>query len=110
MLSVVSMVLVQNRNRRRGLRRTLQIAEMMETGDAKVLMQLDVSKDKLVKLNESVRMMKTLNLYTGMTAAEVKRDLAEKEAILRWLVRKNIDDVHKIGLIVAKYYSGKLRI
>ncbi len=110
MLSAVSMILVQNRNRRTGFRRTLQLAEITGEGDEKVLMQLDVQKDSLMKLREAKRLIDTLHLYTGMTPLEIKKDLEQKEAILRWFVKKKIDDVHKIGLIVAKYYSGKLKM
>ncbi len=110
MLGAVSMILVQNRNRRTGLRRTLQIAEVTNDGSANVLMQLNVQKDQLLKIKEPKRLYETLNLYTGMTAAEIKKDLTEKQNILRYMVQKNINDVHEIGLLMAKYYSGKLRI
>jgi flagellar protein FlaI len=110
MLGVVSMILVQNRNRRTGKRRTLQVAELTPEGDPYVIMQLDVLKDKLFKLREAKRIMNTLSLYTGMSPAEVKNDLDEKIKILKWMVRRNIIDVHEIGKIMAKYYVGELKI
>jgi len=109
-LSSLAMILVQSRNRRTGKRRTLQIAELDKNGDAKVLMQLDVVQDKLLKVAEAKRTLDTLYLYTGLTPAEIKKDLAEKASILKWLISENITDVHQIGLLMAKYYSGKLRM
>ena len=109
MLGIVSMIVVQNRNRRTGFRRTLQVAEVTHEGDPRVLMQLDVPKDKLVKVREAKRIFETLNLYTGMTPAEVKKDLDEKIDILKWMTRRNIVDVHKIGKIMSKYYTGELK-
>ncbi len=106
----LSMILVQSRNRRTGKRRTLQLAEIQKDGNASVLMQLDIIKDALLTTSESKRTMETLNLYTGLTPAEVKKDLLSKTAILRWLVAENITDVHQIGIIMSKYYSGKLRL
>tara|TARA_Y100000310_G_scaffold338133_2_gene426954 strand:- start:4849 stop:6297 length:1449 start_codon:yes stop_codon:yes gene_type:complete len=109
-LSSLSLVLVQSRNRRTGTRRTLQIAELDKTGTVKILLQLDVVKDKLFKANEAKRTLETLHLYTGMTSSEMKQDLDKKTSILKWLVSENINDVHKIGLIMSKYYAGKLQV
>lgn len=109
-LSALSMILAQNRNRRTGMRRTLQIAEMKENGDAEVLMQLDIQKDALVKLREPKRLYEILNLYTGLSPADIEKDLAEKAKILKWFVKQNITDVHQIGLIMAKYYRGSFKL
>ncbi len=109
-LGSLSMILAQSRNRRTGRRRTLQLAEIQKDGEASVIMQLDVLKDALLKVSEAKRTMETLNLYTGLTPVEIKQDLAGKISVLKWLVAENITDVHQIGLIMSKYYSGKLRI
>jgi archaeal flagellar protein FlaI len=109
-LSSLSLILVQSRNRRTGKRRTLQVAEMDKNGDSKVLIQLDVVKDELLKVAEAKRILETLYLYTGMTPAEMKKDLQEKASVLKWLVSENITNVHQIGIIMSKYYSGKLRV
>ncbi|MBI2574516.1 hypothetical protein HYV82_01385 [Candidatus Woesearchaeota archaeon] len=104
------MMLVQNRNRRTGLRRTLQIAEVTEGGDASVLMQFDIQHDSLAKVNEPRRIYETLGLYTGMSASDIARDLDEKVRILKWFVKNNISDVHQIGVFVAKNYAGKFKV
>jgi len=109
-LSSLALILVQSRNRSTGRRRTLQLAEVTNTGDTRVLMQFDAVKDKLTKVAEAKRTLEILSLYTGMTAAEMKTDLDEKVAVLKWLVTENITDVHEIGLIMSKYYAGKLRV
>lgn len=109
-LSALSLLLVQNRNRRTGKRRTLQMAEIMETGDPSVFMQMDVHSDTLKKTGEMTRTMGTLNLYTGLTNEEVRKDLAEKTEILRWIVKNNINDVHEIGVVMAKYYVGGINL
>jgi hypothetical protein len=48
-------------------------------------------------------------LYTGLNEEDIASDLQEKTDILRWLVAKKIDDVHQIGLLMARFYSGKLK-
>ncbi|MBI3033708.1 CpaF family protein [Candidatus Woesearchaeota archaeon] len=109
-LGSLSLLMVQNRNRRTGFRRTLQLAEILESGDEHVLMQLDIPKDTLSKVSESKAIYQLLNLYTGMTNAEISRDLEQKIKILKWFVKQDITDVHQIGLVIARYYSGKFKL
>lgn len=109
-LGSLSLILVQSRNRRTGRRRTLQFAEMEKNGDARVFMQLDVLKDQLLQTSEAQRTMETLNLYTGLSTQEIMADLREKISILKWMTAEKITDVHQIGIIMSKYYLGKLRM
>ncbi len=109
-LGALSLLLVQNRNRRTGKRRTLQIAELTETGDPNVLMQLDVQSDTLKKVGDMKRTRETLHLYTGLTNEEIDKDLAGKTEILKWIVKNNINNVHDIGIIMAKYYVGEVDV
>jgi len=106
-LSALSLIAVQHINRRTGKRRTLQIAEILPSGDARVLVQLNAQKDSLEKINEPVEVMETLNLYTGLSKEEVQQDIKEKIEILNWMTKKNINDINKIGLIISKYYLDK---
>ena len=106
----LSMVLIQNRNRRTGKCRTLQLAEIDKEGNPRILVQLDASSDKLKKVAEVSSIMESLNLYTGMTFAELQKDLKEKTRILKWLQSEGIDDVQRIGLVMSNYYAGKLRV
>ena len=109
MVSALSMVLVQNRNRRTGKRRTLQIAELKPNGEPTVILQLNVIKDKLEELNEPNIIYKTLSLYTGMSKEQIQEDLKHKQAILNWMVNNNIENIDQIGKIMASYYMGRLK-
>ena len=108
MISSLSMVIVQNRNRRTGKRRTMQIAEIMPNGDPNVLLQLNARDDVLERLNESHTLIKRLELYTGMSKEEIEKDIQEKMRILNWLMKKGPQNVHDIGQVMARYYMGKL--
>lgn len=110
MLSALGLILVQNRNRRTGKRRTLQIAEIMSTGDVNIIMQLNPKKDVLEEINKPEKTIQTLELYTGMNAEEIEFDLKQKIHILKWMLKKKIEDVDEIGAIMAKYYLGKLKL
>ncbi len=107
MLQAISMIIVQYRNRRTGLRRTFQISEMTPDGTARVLMQLDISRDKIDKLVDSINLFSTISLLTGMTDKEIYQDLKEKEKILNWLVAKDINTVDSVGRVMAEYYTKK---
>lgn len=110
MLASLSLVLVQNRNRRTGKRRTLQIAELTPSGDPRILMQFNAQKDSLEKINESESVINTISLYTGMSREQIVDDLKQKQAILSWMLRKNIFDINQIGAVMAKYYTGRLKL
>ena len=110
MIASISLIVVQNRNRRTGRRRTFQIAEIMPDGQVNLLSQLDVQNDKLRKVSESETFIGRLQLYTGLTKSQLTSDLKQKSNILKWLVKKNIENVHDIGLVMSKYYLGKLKM
>jgi archaeal flagellar protein FlaI len=110
MLASLSLILVQNRNRRTGKRRTLQIAEVNASGDSRVIMKLNVQKDVIEKITESETMMETLELYTGFTRDELEFEIEQKVKILQWMVKNNIEEVNEVGETLAKYYLGRLKL
>ncbi len=110
MLPAVSLILVQYRNRRTGIRRTFQIAEILPDATANVLVQLDLRKDKLINANKSRSFMDSLELYTGMTRNEISKDGDEKVKVLNWLLKNNINGVDDVGQVVAEYYTNHDRL
>jgi archaeal flagellar protein FlaI len=110
MLPAISLIIVQFRNRRSGKRRTFQIAEILPTGEANVIMQYDIKKDVLVKISKSKALFDNISLFTGMTDSEITKELADKVKVLNYLVKKNIDDVDGVGRIVAEYYTDKINL
>ncbi|MBI2663724.1 type II/IV secretion system ATPase subunit [Candidatus Woesearchaeota archaeon] len=106
MLPAISLIVVQHRNRRTGVRRTFQIAEILPDSTANILVQADLKKDRLVKANSSKSFISSIETYTGMAPAEIRRDQAEKELVLKWLVKKKIDFVDTVGQAMAEYYTN----
>ncbi len=107
MLPAISMMIIQYRNRRTGLRRTFQLSEILEDSTANILMQYDANKDILIQSNISKSIMATLELYTGLKKAVILKEITEKEKILKWLIKHNIDDIDDVGRIMAEYYTRK---
>ncbi len=110
MLSSLAMIVVQNRNRRTGKRRTLQISELTKDGGERVLLQFNPISDELKQISDSQEVMKAINLYTGLSKKQIEKDLLHKKNILKWMVDNNIEDIDKIGSIMARYYMDKLKI
>ncbi|MBN2457550.1 type II/IV secretion system ATPase subunit [Candidatus Woesearchaeota archaeon] len=107
MLPAISMIIIQFRNRRTGTRRTFQIAEVLPDSSINIIMQYDAKKDKLIQVSKSKSLMKTLELYTGNTQAELQRILKEKVNILKYMIKMNIDTVDGVGRVMAEYYTNK---
>lgn len=107
LLPAISMLVIMYRNRRTGLRRVLQVSEILKDSRPNVLMQYDISQDKLLNANQSMRLLPELEMQTGLSTQEINQDLRDKAEILRWLVKKDVADVDGIGKVVATYYTNR---
>lgn len=110
MLPAISMIVVQFRNRRTGIRKTFQIAEILPDAEPNVLMQLDIKKGMLEKANASKALLNTIRMFTGLSDTEIKNSLSQKEAVLKWLVKQGINTVDTVGKVMAEYYTNEEKI
>jgi len=111
MLEALHLIVVMFRDRRRGIRRVFQVAEIVPvTQDEQiknfvnVLYKWNPTIDKIVKGKQSIRLMDELKLHTGMTEQEFKKDIADKQKILQWMLNNNVKTVDGVGKIVFEYY------
>ncbi len=107
LLPAISMVIVQFRNRRTGIRRTFQVAEITNDSKANLLMQYDAKKDILKKVNKSKTLLNTLQLYTGSSSKEIAKNLQFKTDVLKYLVKNNLETVDQVGRVMAEYYTNQ---
>ena len=107
MLPAISMIIVQYRNRRTGVRKTFQIAEILPNSEANVLIQLDLKTNKLNRVSESKSLISTLQMFTGFSKNELNNSIKEKEDVLKWLLKQNINTVDEVGRVMAEYYTNK---
>ena len=42
-----------------------------------------------------------------MSKREINNSIAEKEQILRWLVRHRVNNIDAVGEVIANYYTDK---
>ncbi|MEM3455373.1 MAG: type II/IV secretion system ATPase subunit [Candidatus Micrarchaeia archaeon] len=99
-------IVTQYRNRRSGIRRTFEFAEITSEGKANVVYRWDPRTDTMKEENAITRLGETLALYTGMTVKEMKMDLLDKTKILKWMVAKKYFDINTVGRITADYYKN----
>jgi len=113
-IEAIDLIVVQFRDRRRGVRRTLEIAEVLQgegnTIELNYLYRWDARSDSFERINDSKRLFEKLNLYTGMTNDEIKKDLKEKRDVLEWMRDNLIEDVNATGDIVGQYYKDKSKV
>ena len=107
MIAALSMIVIQNRNRRTNTRRTFQIAEILEDGSYNLISRYDFKKDKLVKVNDPAMFYKTLELFSGLSKTEVDTEIKNKVKILKYLTEHKITDNEKIALLISYYYINK---
>ncbi len=110
MLSALHLIVVQYRHRRKGIRRTLEIAEIVkaEEGSAlNLIYQWNPRTDVLEKVNKTYRINKEIQLYTGMSDEDIERDLANKVKILEWMIKYQIKTINTVGKVFAEYYRDE---
>jgi flagellar protein FlaI len=110
LLKAVNLNVVMFRDRRKGIRRITQIAEFEAKEDeakANILYRWIPEEDKIVKHAESSRLFEDINRNTGMSQAELNKNLDEKEKILSWMIKNSIRNLNDFGKIMDLYYTDK---
>ncbi|MBU0636369.1 Flp pilus assembly complex ATPase component TadA [Candidatus Micrarchaeota archaeon] len=117
MLEAVHLNLVMFRNRRLGVRRVLQLSELVpekrgadDVLHANVLYRWKPATDEIVKNADSIRFLDELSLHTGMNQQTMEKELDTKQKILDWMVKHNIHNVQLVGRIMAEYYMDEEKV
>ncbi|MCX6815726.1 MAG: ATPase, T2SS/T4P/T4SS family, partial [Candidatus Aenigmarchaeota archaeon] len=105
MMEALHLVAVQYRDRRKGIRRIYQVAELIPSKKEGVGMKTNMlfkaqPTGNIVTAGESVRVFEALNMHTGMSRKEMSQDLHEKIKILDWMVKHSVNTVNDVGKIV----------
>ena len=110
LLNAVNLNVVMFRDRRKGIRRALQVAEFNAQdgrADATVLYRWIADEDKIVRHAESSRFFEDITKNTGMTTEELEENLSEKKKVFEWLLKNKIRDLTSFGKVMNLYYSDK---
>jgi flagellar protein FlaI len=109
LLKSVNLNVIMFRDRKKGIRRVLQVAEFdVENNDARanILYRWSAEEDKMIAHNESSNFFEKIERITGMTQAESKKDLEEKKRILNWLLKHQIRSLQDVGTVMSAYYRN----
>ncbi len=110
LLKAVNLNVVMFRDRRKGIRRVLQIAEYeagKDSARANILYRWVREEDKLKAHSESSRFFEDISRNTGMSDTEIRKEIDEKKKILMWLIKKGIRDLESVGKVISFYYRNK---
>ena len=113
LMSDLQLITVMHRDRRKNIRRVLQVAELAagsgleETRiDMNTVFRWIPGDDKIIKMSKSYRAVNDVKLFTGMVDNDIENDLKEKTKVLDYLVANKINDVNSVGRIVSEYYTN----
>ena len=109
-LEAVHLLVIQYRDRRRNIRRTLEIAELVggasETDiTTNTIYRWRPRNDTFDMVGEPNKYLKEVNLHTGMTKDEIYQDIANRAIIIKWMIKNKMNDIESVGRIMALYYS-----
>ncbi len=111
----LDIIVVQFRDRKTNKRRTYEIAEIEQTSTGKGLQVNTIFKwvprtDTWEQLNKPTKILTLLNMHTGLTEAEIYKELDKRKAILEWMLEQNISDLDMIGYVVKLFYTDPTRV
>lgn len=111
LLGAVNLVVVMFRNRRINKRRIYQVGEFLPSEkeheasiNSNIIYRWNPSSDKVVPHQKPIRIFEELSRHTGMSQHEIEQDIALKEKILEWLVKKEVRDIKSVGSVMHAYY------
>ena len=108
-VEAIQLVVVQHRDRRRNLRRTFEISEIVPGTEGKLttnrLFLWRPRTDTFEKVNSPRRYIENINLYTGMTEREILSDLKEREKIMGWMFKNDYYNLKEVGEVMRMYYN-----
>ncbi|PXY71466.1 CpaF family protein, partial [Candidatus Parvarchaeota archaeon] len=110
LLKAVNLNIIMFRDRKRGIRRVLQVAEIEAEGNeakANILYRWVPETDSIETLNESTSFFEDLSRNTGMNDIQINKTLEERKNILNWLIKNKIRDLESFGKIMNYYYRNK---
>ncbi|MFH0738184.1 MAG: CpaF/VirB11 family protein, partial [Candidatus Micrarchaeota archaeon] len=104
----VHLLLVQYRDRRRNIRRTSEISEVLCGVSGPELNRIYTWKprtDAFESAKQPHRYQEELNLRTGMTEAEILSDQKDKGKVISWMLKNSLEGIEQVGRVMKAYYS-----
>lgn len=110
LLKAVNLNVVMFRDRKKGIRRVMQVAEFeagKDGANANILYRWVAELDQINKHSTSSRFFEDLSRNTGMSQTEINKELTDKKTILSWLLKNNMRSLEDFGKVMNMYYRRK---
>jgi len=109
-LDAIHLLVVQYRDRRKNVRRTLEICEIVGGEKEAELSTNTIYRwrprtDTFDMVGEPNKYLKELNLHTGMTKDEIYQDIKNRATIIKWMISNKLYDIESVGRVMALYYG-----
>jgi len=113
-IEAIDLILVQYRDRRRNMRRTYELSEIEAGASGQLsintVFKWDPRNDSWESVNPPTKLFSQINLHTGMTEAEIKKDLENRARILKWMSETKTTNIDSVGQIMKMFYSEKEKV
>jgi flagellar protein FlaI len=109
----IHLLLIQYRDRRRNIRRTLELAEVMPTAKVPELNHIfkwRARTDTFENVRTPNRYIELMNLHTGFTSKEVLDDQRSKAEVLQWMDKNKMYKVDEVGRVMKSYYTDEAEL
>lgn len=109
LIKAVNLNVVMFRDRKKGIRRVLQLAEFIPGNNdvsANILYRWVPEKDEILAHNTSLSLFEDLSRHTGMSQTEINKDIKDKRRILEWLIKNKIRSIEQLGKVIKMYYTS----
>lgn len=117
LVEAVDLNVVMFRDRRRNIRRALEVAEVMSEyhgGDsevsANVIYRWRSAEDEFEEQERSMKLYDNLQMHAGLSQSEIEQSLDDRERILEWMVMNEVNTVDEVGKLVAEFYEDSDRV
>ncbi len=110
LMNALGSVVVQFRHRAKGIRRTLEFAEVLRSGDVNVNYRWNIRTDSFSQVSELTHLAETISLYGGLGKTEIASDVEMKVKMLKWMVDNGVIAVNEAGMVVSNYYKNKAKM
>ncbi|MEK6894098.1 MAG: ATPase, T2SS/T4P/T4SS family [Nanoarchaeota archaeon] len=110
LLKAVNLNVVMFRDRKKGIRRILQVAEFDTEGDratSNIIYRWVPEKDQIIEHRESMRFFEDLSRHTGLSETDIKKELADRKKILEWLIKNNLRSIKEVGNAIELFYLDR---
>ncbi|MFP4402350.1 MAG: type II/IV secretion system ATPase subunit [Candidatus Nanoarchaeia archaeon] len=106
-LNSLGLIVVQHRDRKSGRRITLQIAEMDDEGNSRVIFQFNHKTNQLEMKQKPVYLLKRLDEFQGIDSQEFLEEMKHRAWVLNALTELGAKNITQVGKYVNKYQTQK---